>query len=82
MRSVSTLPLSKLNVREIRLDTFGGDKDPEVGHCTFRWMVRIMVKRRLGGRLTVGQQTLDLRVGVRIPASQPSLWFAPGEVPT
>ena len=25
----------------------------------------------LGGRLTVGLQTLDLRIGVRIPASQP-----------
>ena len=27
----------------------------------------------LGGRLTVGLQTLDLRIGVRIPASQPFL---------
>ncbi len=27
----------------------------------------------LGGRLTVGLQTLDLRIGVRIPASQPIL---------
>ena len=26
----------------------------------------------LGGRLTVGLQTLDLRIGVRIPASQPT----------
>ena len=25
----------------------------------------------MGGRLTVGLQTLDLRIGVRIPASQP-----------
>jgi hypothetical protein len=25
----------------------------------------------LGGRLTVRLQTLDLRIGVRIPASQP-----------
>ena len=26
----------------------------------------------LGGRLTVRLQTLDLRIGVRIPASQPN----------
>ena len=30
------------------------------------------VSRFLGGRLTVGQQTLDLPIGVRIPASQPN----------
>jgi hypothetical protein len=29
----------------------------------------------LGGRLTVGLQTLDLRIGVRIPASQPTKSF-------
>ena len=35
-------------------------------------MVRVLSQRALGRRLTVRLQPLELRIGVRIPASQPN----------
>ena len=51
---------------------YAGHKKKPVGSIlTIKAAGRYIFASPLGGRSTVGQQTLDLLIGVRIPASQP-----------
>src|SRR5579884_183545 len=45
------------------------DRKPECGQV----LTVAKIELRLGGRLMVRLQTLDLRIGVRVPASQPDI---------